>query len=118
MAWEGSSKETDALRREIRTLRARVDKMSEVSRRVTEIWDLNVVLQEIVDGARSLTDARHGAVGVFDGSGRIREFFTSGIHHTSEIVTTVELVLGNGNGNYNPPAPVNGHGHHDEAKKP
>ena len=40
------------------------------------------------------------------------------IHHTSEIVTTVELVLGNGNGNYNPPAPVNGHGHHDEAKKP
>ena len=36
----------------------------------------------------------------------------------SEIVTTVELVLGNGNGNYNPPAPVNGHGHHDEAQKP
>ena len=27
-----------------------------------------------MDGARSLTDARYGAVGVFDGSGRVRQF--------------------------------------------
>ncbi len=53
-------------------------KMSEVSRRVTEIWDIDAVLQEIVDGARLLTDARYGAVGVFDGSGQIREFINSG----------------------------------------
>ena len=79
MVRERSSKTDDALKREIETLRARVTKMSEVSRRVTEIWDLDAVLQEIVDGARTLTDARYGAVGVFDGSGQIEEFVTSGI---------------------------------------
>ena len=53
--------------------------MSEVSRRITQSWDLNTVLQEVVDGARLLTDARYGAVGVLDDSGRIQEFITSGI---------------------------------------
>ncbi len=76
---EESSKKEDALRREIETLRARFDRMSEISRRANESWDLDAVLQEIVDGARSLTDARYGAVGVFDDSGRLREFITSGI---------------------------------------
>ena len=65
--------------REIDRLRARLAKMSEVSRRIIESWDLSTVLQEVVDGARSLTDAQYGAVGVFDDSGRIREFITSGI---------------------------------------
>ena len=32
-----------------------------------------------MDGARSLTEARYGAVGVFDDSGRFRQFITSGI---------------------------------------
>ena len=72
-------KKDDALRREIETLRARIAKMSEVSRRITESLDLDRVLQEVVDGARSLTDARYGAVGVFDGSGQIEEFITSGL---------------------------------------
>jgi len=76
---ERSSKKEDALRREIETLRTRFDRMSEISRRANESWDLDAVLQEIVDGARSLTDARYGAVGVFDNSGRLREFITSGI---------------------------------------
>ena len=69
----------DALRQEIRILRARFAKMSEVSQRITQGWNLNTVLREVVDGARSLTDARYGAVGVFDDSVRIREFITSGI---------------------------------------
>ena len=64
---------------EIERLRARFAKMSEVSRLMTESWELDTVLQEVVDGARSLTDARYGAVGVFDDSGRVREFITSGI---------------------------------------
>ena len=68
--------------RETERLRARVAKMSEASCRITESWDLDIVLQEVVNGARSLTDARYGAVGVFDDSGRIRDFITSGI--TSE----------------------------------
>ena len=65
--------------REIERLRARLVKMCEVSRRITESWDLDTVLQEVVDGARSLTDARYGAVGVFDDAGHVREFITSGI---------------------------------------
>ena len=73
------SKEDDALRREIRTLHARFAKLSQVSRGIAEIWDLDAVLQEIVDGARLLANARYGAVGVFDSSGRVREFITSGI---------------------------------------
>ena len=75
----GSLKRDDALIREIERQRARVAKMSEVGRRVTESWDLSTVLQEVVDGARSLTDSRYGAVGVFDDSGQVRQFITSGM---------------------------------------
>ena len=79
MVREGSSKMYDALKRENEALRVRFARMSEVNRRISEIWDPDAVLKEIVDGARSLTDARYGAVGVFDGSGHIGEFITSGI---------------------------------------
>ncbi len=65
--------------REIERQRARLAILSRVSRRITESWDLDTVLQEVVDGARSLTDARYGAVGVFDEDGRVRQFITSGI---------------------------------------
>ena len=72
-------KKHDALMLQIETLRARLLKMSEVSRRVTESLDLETVLQEVVDGARSLTGARYGALGVFDESGQVQDFITSGI---------------------------------------
>ena len=42
--------EIDTLRREIDDLRARHLRLSEVSRRITESWDLDTVLQEVVDG--------------------------------------------------------------------
>lgn len=79
MVRDASSKKYDVFRREVETLRARFTKLSEVGRRITEIWDLDVVLQEIVDGARTLTGAKYGAVGVFDNTGRLREFITSGV---------------------------------------
>ncbi len=69
----------DSAAREIERQRARLATLSRVSRRITESWDLDTVLQEVVDGARSLTDARYGAVGVFDEDGRVRKFITSGI---------------------------------------
>jgi len=59
-------KRNDSEARGVDRLRVRLATMSEVSRRVTQSWDLNTVLQEVVDGARSLTDARYGAVGVLD----------------------------------------------------
>ena len=72
-------KRDDADVREIDRQRARVAAMSEVSRRVTRSLDLDTVLQEIVDGARSLADARYGAVGMFDDSGHVRKIIRSGI---------------------------------------
>ena len=72
-------KRDDADVREIDRQRARVAAMSEASRRVTRSLDLDTVLQEIVDGARSLADARYGAVGMFDDSGHVRKIITSGI---------------------------------------
>ena len=72
-------READKLRRENQTLRTRLLKMSEVSRRVTESLDFQTVLQEVVDGARSLTGARYGALAVFDDSGQVQDFITSGI---------------------------------------
>ena len=72
-------READKLRREIETLRTRLLKMSEVSRRVTESLDLDTVLQEVVDGGRSLTGARYGALAVFDDSGQVQDFIASGI---------------------------------------
>ena len=72
MPEKGPLRNDDALRQEIRTLRARFTKMSEVDCRITEIWDLDVVLQEIVDGARSLTTpsmARSGCSTTLDDLG-------------------------------------------------
>ena len=60
-----SLKRAESEAREIDRLRTHVAKMSEVSRRITESWDLDTVLQEVVDGARSLTDSRYGAIEVF-----------------------------------------------------
>ena len=39
----------------------------------------SIQTSEVADGARSLTDARYGAVEVFDDSGHVQEFVTSGI---------------------------------------
>ena len=56
----------------------RVNKLAGAIRRITEKLDLDTALQEVVDSARSLTDARYGAVEVFDDPGRGRVFITSG----------------------------------------
>ena len=53
--------------------------MREVSRHIAESRDLDAVLQETVDAIRSLTDARHGAVGVLDDTEQVHTFVTSGL---------------------------------------
>ena len=63
-------------------LRQRLSKLSDASIRITASLDLNTTLQAVVDGARSLTDAKYGALIVFDDQGRVQDFLTSGI--TSE----------------------------------
>ena len=71
--------EVDRLKLKIESLEKRLLTMSVVSRRVTETLDLHTVLQEVVDGARSLTEARYGALAAFDDSGHVGELFISGI---------------------------------------
>ena len=75
----GPLQEADKLRREIESLRGGLSRLSEVSRRITESLDLETVLREVVDGARSLTSARYGALAVFDDCGQVQDFITSGI---------------------------------------
>ena len=60
-------------------MRDRLSKLSDASLRITASLDLNTILQAVIDGARSLTDARYGALLVFDGCGRVQGFVTSGI---------------------------------------
>ena len=71
--------EADAVLRENESLRARLTKLSEASRRVSENLDLGVVLQEVVDNARHLTGALYGALLTYDQSGYIQDFMTSGL---------------------------------------
>ena len=57
----------------------RLSLMSQASIRITETLDLDAVLQSVVDGARSLTGARHGGATVLDDRGQLQAFVTSGI---------------------------------------
>ena len=72
-------KEADEHRREMDALRERLTRLSEASLRVNESLDPDTVLQEVMDSARSLTDARFGGITAFDESGRLLEFITSGL---------------------------------------
>ena len=64
---------------EIEALRIRLAKLNEATLRISEDLDINSVLQNIVDGACGLTDARYGAILVFDRNGGIEYFVTSGV---------------------------------------
>ena len=57
----------------------RLSKMAEVCLRIASHGDVDGLLQEVIEGARSLTDARYGALVSFDDSGGIRALVTSGL---------------------------------------
>ena len=57
----------------------RLSKLSEASLRINESLDFDAVLQGVIDSARSLTNARYGALIAFDQSGGIENLITSGI---------------------------------------
>ena len=71
--------EGDRLRAENETLRSRIAGLTQAFLRISEGLDLDTVLQEVVDGARSLVGARYGAILIFDDSGSVRDFITSGV---------------------------------------
>lgn len=72
-------KELQNLRDEVIRLQGRFSLLSELNRKITSSLDLQIVLQEIVDAACSLTEAKYGAVGVFDDFGKITQFITYGL---------------------------------------
>ena len=69
----------DSLKREIETLRDRLSGLSEAGVRITEDLDLDTVLQEVVDAARSLTGARISGLTALDEAGELTSFITSGM---------------------------------------
>ena len=71
-------REGDRLREENQMLRARLSGLTDAILRISEDLDLDVVLQEIVDSARSLTDARCGAITTMNESGELQEVLVSG----------------------------------------
>ena len=69
----------DDLLHENQALRERLSRLSEASIRITEDLDLDIVLQGVVDGARSLTGARMGGITALDEQGQLQDFITSGL---------------------------------------
>ena len=67
---------------ETQALRDRLIRMCEACHRINESLDLDTVLQEVLDSARSLTGARYGVMVLLDGSGGIQDFLGAGFTPT------------------------------------
>ena len=72
-------KEADLKRPANETPADRLSKMAEACLRIASSLDIDAVLQEVIDAARSLTGTRYGALVSFDDSGDVRDFVTSGM---------------------------------------
>ena len=68
----------DELLKANQTLRERLSRLSEASVRINESLDFNVVLQEVIDNARYLTNARYGVISTMDEVGGLDALLTSG----------------------------------------
>ncbi len=74
-----SEQSAEALRRENAVLRARLARLNEAGLRIGEDLELDAVLREVLDAARSLTDASRGGLATLDGAGQVIDFITSGL---------------------------------------
>ena len=72
--------------------RNRLSRLSEASLRINESLDLDTVLQEILDSARSLTDAWCGVIVSLDDKGQVEDFLASGLtdEETQQLFTMPE----------------------------
>ena len=59
--------------------RDRLSRLSEASVHINESLDLDNVIQEVLDSARALTEARYGVITLVDEDGRVEDFLTSGL---------------------------------------
>ena len=72
----------DESKRQIEVLQERMTKLCAITQRINSSLDIDIVLQEIIDGARALTGARYGTITTIDEAGRPQQFISSGL--TSE----------------------------------
>ena len=72
-------KNTDEYDQQQETPRHRLSRLSEASLRINESLNLDTVLQEILDSARSLTDAWCGVIVSLDDKGQVEDFLASGL---------------------------------------
>ena len=70
---------SEEFERENAALRERLSKLSEASLRINESLDLDTVLSEVVDSARTLADARYGGISLLDQLGQFQAFVTAGM---------------------------------------
>ena len=68
----------DDLRRENKALRSRSSSLYAAIARISASLDLDTVINEVVDSARALTDARYGAITTIDDAGALQDFVASG----------------------------------------
>ena len=80
----------DNLLKENQVLRQRLTKLSDASVRINESLEFNVVLQEVIDNARYLTNARYGVISAIDSAGGLDALLTSGTTE-EEHLTLIEL---------------------------
>ncbi|MDE2757277.1 MAG: response regulator [Acidobacteriota bacterium] len=71
-------KSRDELMQEIEMLRDRISKLSAASLRVSASLELDTVLSEIVESARSLIGTRYGVIATVGSSGQVEEVVSSG----------------------------------------
>ncbi|MCY3639174.1 MAG: ATP-binding protein [Chloroflexi bacterium] len=65
--------------REIDALRQRLSRLSEASLRINESLEFDTVLQDVLDSARALMDARYGVMTLLDDEGEMEDFLASGM---------------------------------------
>ena len=68
----------DDLLQEFQVLRERLSRLSEASVRINESLDFNGILQEVIDNARYLSNARYGVIASIDEVGGLDSVLTSG----------------------------------------
>jgi len=72
-----------------------IEALDEATRALAEVFDLEAVLQLIVDRVADLADARYAALGIADVNGRIERFITAGLT-TDERAAIGPLPVGRG----------------------
>jgi len=84
--------QSDQLAREIEALQTRLSRLSEASLRINESLDFDVVMQGVLDSARSVASARYGVMTLLDDGGQVQNFLSSGM--TGEEAEQVWLIPG------------------------